>query len=251
MLDGHVHVFDNLLLPRHHVEQAVGDPVGIAVEDAHPPDPVDFAELLEQLGQCQPAVEVLAVPRGVLRHNVQFSHASRGKTFCFLHDLFHRAAAEIPADKRDGAVGTAVVAPVRHLEIGVKGFVGKDTLPFERQGVLLPEGDRPFARERVLDRPDNLRVAPDAEHHVRLGDLHRHLLAVPLGQASGHDDRLNLPRFLHLRKLEDRLDALPLRVLDEPAGVDDHHVARLRVGAKLVPALHDQREHQFRVHLVL
>ena len=48
MLDRYVHIFDDFFLPRHHLEQLVGDPIGIAVEDADPADSVDPAKLLKR-----------------------------------------------------------------------------------------------------------------------------------------------------------------------------------------------------------
>src|SRR5690606_35784112 len=85
----------------------------------------------------------------------------------------------------------------------------------------------------------DVRVVVEAEHRGRLRQAVGQLTAVPLGQAAGGD---------HLRTAvgggQQRVDRLLLGALDEPAGVDEHHVGAPAVGGHL-PAVTGQPPGQF------
>ena len=63
-----------------------------------------------------------------------------------------------------------------------------------------------------------------AEHRVDLRDLGAQFSAVQRREATGDDELLALP--LARRELEDGVDRLLFRGVDEAAGVDDDHVGR-------------------------
>ena len=71
---------------------------------------------------------------------------------------------------------------------------------------------------------DDLRHFAGAEHRVDLRNLLLQLVAIALGQAAGDDQPPARAVLLVLRHLEDGVDRLLLRRVDERAGVDDEHV---------------------------
>ena len=78
MLQGQIHIFDDLLLPCHHVEQLIGHGVGVAVEQTDPARALDRAELRQKLRQGITAVKILSVARGILRDKDQLLRALGG-----------------------------------------------------------------------------------------------------------------------------------------------------------------------------
>ena len=79
-------------------------------------------------------------------------------------------------------------------------------------------------RGRAAEGPDDVGHLAGAEHSVDLRNLGPQLLAVPLGQAAGDDERPAASVLLVLRHLEDGVERLLLGGVDERAGVDHEHV---------------------------
>ena len=75
--------------------------------------------------------------------------------------------------------------------------------------------------------------------------------AVALGEAAGDDQRAARAPLLQLRQLEDGLDRLLARPVDERAGVDDEALGVLGPLDQREPGLGQQPEHQLGVDLVL
>lgn len=94
MLYRHIHVLDHLGLGSHYLQQLIGDPLGIAVENTHPVHAIHLADLPDQLGKHQLAVDVLTVPGGILSHQVHLGDALGGKTPYLFQDILHLPAAE-------------------------------------------------------------------------------------------------------------------------------------------------------------
>ncbi len=93
-------------------------------------------------------------------------------------------------------------------------------------------------------------VFPNAQHHVRFGNLLCQLLPVALRQAAGDHNTAQASPALLLGKFQDGVDALLLGVLNKAAGVDNHHLALGRVGAQLVFPAPQQGQQPLPVHLV-
>ena len=67
-------------------------------------------ERFEKAGKSRRIADVRAEARGVLADQIQLNRAIGGKLFCFEKDLFDRLGAHQPADRRDRAERTALVA---------------------------------------------------------------------------------------------------------------------------------------------
>jgi hypothetical protein len=89
------------------------------------------------------------------------------------------------------------------------------------------------------------------EDRVDLRDLLADLEAVSLGEAARHDQRARPATRLDLRQLEDRVDRLLARPVDERAGIDHQTVRRLRRLHDPVAGLGQHAQHQLGVDLVL
>ena len=108
MLDRYIEIIDKLFFLPDRVEQLVGDPFGIGIKGADPSQSLDLAKLPQQLRQCGMAVNILAVPGGVLRDYDQLGHSLGGKPLRFGDDVLHLPAAEPPPDRGDRAVAATV-----------------------------------------------------------------------------------------------------------------------------------------------
>ena len=71
---------------------------------------------------------------------------------------------------------------------------------------------RPIFLPPSASLPDTL----VSHHQIRLGQLVRQLLPVPLRQAAGDDDAAHAALALEARRLDDRLNRLVLGVLHKP-----------------------------------
>src|SRR5262249_28155683 len=88
------------------------------------------------------------------------------------------------------------------------------------------------------------------DERVDLGQLGRQLFAVALGETAG-DDELGAMLALVPRHLEDGIDRLFLRRLDEAAGVDEHDARGGGVERRLVALGNELAEHDLGVDLIL
>ena len=114
----------------------------------------------------------------------------------------------------------------------------------DKGGILRGNGDR-------IDGGDNLVQLARAKHGVDLRKLVEEILAIAFDEAAGDDQPLQPRPLLQLSHLENRLDRLLLRRLDEAAGVDDHHIGLFPLGRQLVAPLLQLTHHHFTVDKIL
>ena len=223
---------------------------GIAVKQADPIKPVDGTKCLQKLCKAALAVQVLSVNGGVLRNQNQLPHTVLRQRARLLHDRFHPAAAQVAANARDGAIGTAIVAAVRNAQIGEK--VRRRLQPFAVKLPTAAVGERANARaaHHAAYGLHNVAVGAQSQNRIALRHFLRHLLLIPLRHAAGDDDLLNLPLLFEPGKLQNVFDRLFLCVLDKAAGVDDHHIGKAAFRDDLHARIPQRREHQLRIHLI-
>ena len=109
--------------------------------------------------------------------------------------------------------------------------------------------DREIARRG--DRGDDRVELVESDERVDLGKLPAQFLGVPLDEAPGDDDAAHRARALERRRLEDRLDRLLARVLDERARVDHDHVGLGGIGDEGASGPVEVAEHDLGVDEVL
>jgi hypothetical protein len=90
-----------------------------------------------------------------------------------------------------------------------------------------------------------------AEQVIDLGQLVRELVRMTLTQATGHDELLAAAFFLVACQIEDRVDRLLARRVDEAAGVDDDDLGVTRVVDVLVAFALGHPQHDLGVDPVL
>ena len=107
------------------------------------------------------------------------------------------------------------------------------------------------ARRTPGDRADDLRHLTGAEHRVDLRNLVLQLVAIALRHATGDDKAPARAGPFVLRHLEDGIDRLLLRGIDEGARVDHEDVGGRRILRQLVAGLLREPEHHFGIDEVL
>ncbi len=142
VLEGDIEVAADLR-PGHGVEEAPGDLLGVAVEEADPRDAGDAGKALEQAGQSVPDAAVPAEPGRVVGDEVDLPDPEAGEGARFADDR-GRAPRDIASlDEGDGAEGAAVRTALRDLDVGPGPRRGDEA----RRGVGIEErpvgnGDR-------------------------------------------------------------------------------------------------------------
>ena len=110
MLDGQVKIRHDLGVAHHGGDKFVGDAFRVSVQHADPADALDLLQRVQQIADGAGLAPVLAVGGGVLRYNDQFAHTLARQPACLGNAVVQLAAAQLAADKRNGAVVAAVVA---------------------------------------------------------------------------------------------------------------------------------------------
>src|SRR5438093_540236 len=119
VLHRHVHVGHDARA-RELVERAVVDVRGMQVHRPDPGHPRVLAERQQQVADVAVAGEVTAVRERVLRDEDGLLDAARGEALDLRDDVAQRAAAVTTADLGDRAEGTAHVAALGDLHVGVR-----------------------------------------------------------------------------------------------------------------------------------
>ena len=87
------------------------------------------------------------------------------------------------------------------------------------------------ASARAFNGADDFRHVACAEHGVDFRNLFAQLVTIALAEAAGDDQALAGAGFLELGELENRVDRLFLRRIDERAGIHDQHIGLGRIRA--------------------
>ena len=106
-------------------------------------------------------------------------------------------------------------------------------------------------RRLAAERAHNLRHLAGAKQRVDLGNLLPQLIAIPLRQAPRHHEPARRRRLLQLGHLENRVDGLLLRAVDERTGIHDDDIRVGRMRRQLVSRLPGKTEHDLAVDEVL
>ena len=235
----------------HGLDQFIGERIRIAVQDADPLQIGDPVQVLQQVGQTQPVVQVDAVLGGILGHQDQFPHALAHQLPGFLqHFLIGTAAVGAP-DFGNGAVGAPVVAPFGNFQIG--RIPGGGQHPFGLLGICMGrfQQGEPFAGFHPVDDAADLVIAFGTDDGIHFRQVPEQVIGIPLSQASGDDQFPMGIVLLVFGHLQDRVDGFCLGTFDEAAGVHDDHIRMGGIVGDGPVALSDEPHHHFRIHQVL
>ncbi len=248
VLEGDVEVRDETRLAPHQAEQLDVERGRIGVQEANPGKGRAGEQGFHQPQQPVPAeVEVLAVAGGVLGDQAELDRAGGLQGARLGDQALDGPAAEAAAPVRDRAEGAGVVAAFGDLEIGVaarRQQAGRGVVEDQVGGRR-----RRWAAAELDDRLDLAQLI-ERDEAVDLRNLPQQLLAVAVDHAT-RDQELRHPPTLARCDLEDGVDRLPLGLIDEGAGVDDHGLGPVEVGRHLVSRPAELAQEDLRVHQVL
>ena len=250
MLNGNVHVFDDLRLRRDHVDELVGHFVRVEVVDAYPVELFDPAQLPQQLRQLSLSVKVNAVAAGILGDDDKLLYAVLGKHPRLIEAVLQAAAAVSAPQGGDDAVGAAVVAALRDLQIGIVRRGSQHTAGLRQDGIDVAETADSLICKQSLHRRDDVVIAARSQDAVHLGHFPQNFLLIALRKAAGDQDLTDDPLLLQRAHGQDIINGLALSRVDKAAGVDDNHIRALDAAQQLITGLLKQIHHLLRVDLV-
>ncbi len=251
VLDGDIQIFDDLIVLRDLVDQLVVELIGVEVVEPDPLDALDLRKLLTELRKAAFPVEIGAVARNVLRDDDELPDAVGGKLPCLRDDVFEPSRAVVPPDVGDRAEGAEVVAALRDAQVSPARPGGHDAGDLLHGGVFIAEEACAAPREHRVGGAHDVPEAPDAEHGVDLRQLLQDRILVALAQTARDDQTAQPALLLELRHLQNVVDGLALRGVDEAAGIHDREIRPLRLGHQREAGLVEKVEHLLAVDQIL
>ncbi|OPZ91351.1 MAG: hypothetical protein BWY73_01118 [candidate division TA06 bacterium ADurb.Bin417] len=209
--------------------QALDQPLAvtgrIGIEQADPPQLLNFNQPFQQAGQAVFFAAIPTVGGGILGHEVQLAHAQGGQGPGLGLQPPGRVAGQASPQARYQAIGAAVVAPLGDLQVGV--VAGRAEAAAGQPGQ--------FGR---VDEPINRRVAPE-EFFLLAGN-----------QAAGQVKALAARPLQGGQLLQEGL-RFPDRLGQEGAGVQKKQVGLFRALRQPVAGLEPAGQEALGVHQVL
>ena len=244
VLEGNVEVGQHQPLG-HQRHQLAHMGVGVDIVEPHPS--AQAAQLAGEIGDmgahlaALPRREVMlavhAIGRGVLRDHQKLPHPRIHQLFRFAQDGMGRAAGQFAAHVGDDAEFAGMVAAFGNLQIAV--------MP----GGQFDPGGGHQVDERIGRRRHSL-VHGVQDRLVLMGARHGQNLGMRAGDVLGFGTKA--ARHQHLavfaQGLANRLKAFGLCAVQKAAGVDDHRIRTLVIGANRVALGAQARQDAFTVH---
>ncbi len=241
---------------RHHLQEFIGNVIVEAVEPAHPEFALQAIDRLKQLRERCAVAQIPPVGGNILRDKVNFPRPGLEQRLHLREHRLHRATPQMPAELRDGAERTGVVAPLGNLHIR------KDAprKPQRRKRFFKRSHGQPpcdvqhrlfLPRLQLLKHRRERVEGVNAEEGVHLREDLQHLLPVTLRHAPGNDDRSARPALLVRTRRKNVLRPLRAGGLNERAGVYEDNVCHVRTPRQAVTCLEQVPCHHFAVREVL
>lgn len=234
---------------RDRLNQLLRQLFRVEIVKANPPDAFHFGEVRREICKGRATFEIAAIRDGVLADETDFDHPRLREQLDFLANVLDLSRALFAAEARDGAERARTVATFGDLHERAVAAVGKPAwvgrAHCEVGGISHHHSSALFAK----NRPE-LQHVGRAQEVIHLGHLVRKLGWVTLREAPGDDEALAASFALHLRHLEDRIDALLFGSFDEATRIDDDHLGIFRGSDVLIPFEARDPEHDLRVDLV-
>ncbi len=190
----------------------------------------------------------MAIGSRILPNQCDFARAGRCQILRFAQDGFEAPAPERPAKLRDDAKTAWMIASFRDLDVGGMPRCGDDT---RRQFVV--EKSRRRGRwhaQLPLDGFEDPLDFTRSDHCIHFRYLLQDVIPKALDEASSDNQLFHRSKLLVLCHLQNRLDGLLLRRLDEAARIDDQDVRLIRPRSDLIAAPRENAHHHLAVHEV-
>ncbi|GBC91446.1 hypothetical protein HRbin14_02217 [bacterium HR14] len=220
--------------------------------NANPLNPRHLRQLLQQGGEHELLVEVVAVLGGVLRNQINLFRAVLGEPLRFLKHALYRLAGVCAPKRGDGAEGAFVVASFRDFEVGRPWGACAQARGDFRPAVVwgLNVGEGLVATAHRADDFGEACHLPHAHERIHIGKHLAQGLALALDEAARHNHAPHTPRALLLQSVLNHLQPLAFRGFNKPAGVDNHHIGVLGMPIQPIPRLLQDSSDLLGVHLV-
>ena len=127
VLQRDIDVIRDLRVIRDSLQQALGDLVGISVEETYPLQLFDLRQSFEEKRETVLHAQVFAVAGGVLPDEGDFFHALFREALGFRNHRFETARAEFAAQLRDDAERAGMIAAFGDLDVGRVFRRGQET----------------------------------------------------------------------------------------------------------------------------
>jgi hypothetical protein len=121
VLQRQIEVLTDVVVAGDRVEQAIGDAVGVGVEEAEPAQAVDLSERVEELREAVLEAQVFAVAGGVLADEGDLADAAGDELPRLGDDGFKSTRPEFSAQVGNDAEGAGVIASLGDFDVG-RGF---------------------------------------------------------------------------------------------------------------------------------
>ena len=272
MLEGNVYIAGHFGAFRDGCGQFVAPVGGVGVEQPDPEFSLNGVQSAEQgsqgfsAGGIHRAAAVWARIRpfihavigDVLRDEADFLHAGPDKGFRFTHYVLLGTAAVASADHGNDAVGAAVVAAFRYLDVGRvrRGKAVARRVPV-RNVPAFSFNEVPVLYGPVHHLSDDFRQFGDlvrTDKGVHLRKQGGQFLPEALGQAARHDEFLVFrisPIFPGTHDVQNGIDGFLLGLVNESAGIDHHYVREFRFRSHGHAGFLQVADHDFRVNQIL
>ncbi len=234
---------------RKRIQQFLRHAIRIRVKETHPQQVFDLRQSLKQLRQAVAQAQIFAVRSRVLSNQSNLACARGREILRFAHDGFKSSAAERAAQLRNDAERAGMIAALGDLD--VRGVARRGDHA-RRQVVIEKRRRRSGQHTQVAIHgfENSLHFAgPHDGIHFR--NLFENLIAKSLDKASGDDELARRAKFLVLGHLQNRVDGLFLRRLDEAARIDDEDLGFIRSRRQFVAFARKNTHHHLAIHEVL
>ena len=251
-LDRNIQVMTDLRLPLHHIDQLLCDLLRITVHDPDPDKPFYFTKPVKKLRQFFFSVQIHSIQSRFLCNKNQFFDPFTGKLSCLIQKQFHWNTPVFAPDLWDNTIGAVLVAALCNLQIGkisscckYSFFTSKRRLVKSFQMVLSLTG------QYLIQCLNYLFQRCCADNGIYLFNFFLDFCLIALCQAPRYDQCLKLPCFFQFSKLQDRLNALFLGIIDKAAGIDYRRICLCLIIGKGVSPLLQHAKHHFRIYQIL
>ena len=242
----------DLRLPLHHIDQILCDLLRITVHDPDPDKPLYFTKPVKKLRQFFLTVQIHSIQGRFLCNKDQLFNPLIGKLSCLIQKQLHRNTPVFTSDLWNNTVSTMLVAALCDLQI--RKISSRCKYPFltsKRRLVKSFQMVLSLTGKHLIQCLDYLLQCCGTDNGIHLFNFFLDLCLVALCQTPRYNQSLKLACFFQFGKLQDRLNALFLGIIDKAAGIDYRRICLCLIIGKGVSPFLQHSKHYFRIHQIL
>ena len=255
MLKRHFDTADQMFRLFHRTEQFVVHACRMQIHQPQTEVAFDPVKFIQKLRKTRFSVPVTPECTAVLGNQDQFPDAVLHQQARFFDHIFQIAAPQIPANRRNPAVGAAVVTAVRHLDIRIMGGRQLDAGSFmgieiRRTGLFLRDLLHPV--KKFHGNLSGIRHRVNAHPCIHIGKLSELGGIRPLDETPRDDHASRFRRsFFPAADSANRFRRLVPGVFEKCTGIDELNI-RIRIrGCQPEPFAEKRGRRDFRIDEIL